>query len=175
MREIILSWTDRLLSCFEKIRPADQARRLPRAYSEAFGPDFIAATDPEVALKDILCLEEMKETETKASISFSVVTEENEGLPFATEMKLFLIGEKLVLSDFMPNLDNMALRVIDVTPFEIEAEDALEAVIYSFSVKHKDGRNLAIKNGGGLLAEAILAVRDGDATSDGLNALVLRS
>ena len=175
VREIILSWTDRLLSCFEKIRPADQARHLTRSYSEAFGPDYIAATDPEVALTDILCLEEMKETDTKASISFSVVTEENGEPPFATEMKLYLIGEKLVLSDFMPILDNMGLRVIDVTPFEIEVEDALEAAIYSFSVKQKDGRNLAIKNGGGLLAEAILAVRDGDATSDGLNALVLRS
>ena len=175
VQEIILSWADQLLRCFEKIRPADQARQLVRYYAEAFGPDYVAVTDPEVAQKDILLLEEMKKADKKASISFSVPKEKNGDSSDSTEMKLYLIGERLVLSDFMPILDNMALKVIDVTPFEIEREKNPEAAIYSFSVQQMTGGPLSVKDGGAYLAEAILAVRIGDATSDGLNALVLRA
>lgn len=175
VQEMILSWKDKLLRCFEKVRPADQARCLVGSYARAFGPDYRAATDPEVALQDILVLEEMLAKETKASISFSDVMEQSGEAPTVTEMKLYLIDERLTLSDFMPILDNMALRVIEVTPYEVEGKDTLDATIYSFSVQQKSGGALAIKNGDSSLANAILAVRSGDASNDGLNALVLRS
>ncbi len=175
VQEIILSWSDRLLRCFERVRPADEARQLVRAYSEAFGLDYKAATDPAVALDDILVLEEMVAEEIKASISFSDSLGENGEAPATTEMKLYLIGEKLVLSDFMPIIDNMALRVIEVVPYEIEGEETPDAAVYSFSVQRSSGGALMIQNGGSSLAEAILAVRAGDSSNDGLNALVLRS
>ena len=175
VQEIILSWSDRLLRCFERVRPADEARQLVRAYSEAFGLDYKTATDPEIALHDILVLEEMVSEELKASISFSDGLGENGEGTTTTEMKLYLIDEKLVLSDFMPILDNMALRVIEVVPYEIEGEEIPNAAVYSFSVQRSSGGALMVQNGGSSLAEAILAVRAGDSSNDGLNALVLRS
>ena len=90
-----------------------------------------------------------------------------------TQLKLYLRGERLILSDFMPILENVGLRVIAVTPYEIRGAKAPAAVIYSFSVQDSTASPLDVDDQGTLLADAILAVRRGDVTNDELNALVL--
>src|SRR5690606_34556415 len=50
-------------------------------------------------------------------------------------LKLYLIGERLVLSDFMPILDNAGLRVIELTPFSIAGDGLPAMMIHSFAVQ----------------------------------------
>ena len=175
IREIIRSWSDRVRTGLEKVRPADEARRLVGRYGEAFSAEYRAATDPDVALQDILELEGMVADDRLVSISFS----DNHGGDGAeavgptTQLKLYLRGEPLILSDFMPILRNVGLRVIAVTPYEIRGAKAPAAIIYSFSVQDSTVSPLDVDDQGSLLADAILAVRRGDVTNDRLNALVL--
>ena len=170
--ELIRSWTDRVRGGLETARPPDEARLLARRYGEGFSPEYRAATEPSVAVKDILELEAMLANDRTVSISIaSGGVEQEEGA--TTELKLYLSGERLILSDFMPILENAGLRVIAVVPYEIKGHGATDAIIYSFSVQDSAGRALEAEDQGALLAEAILAVRFGDATSDRLNALVL--
>ncbi len=89
-----------------------------------------------------------------------------EALGPTTQLKLYLRGERLILSDFMPILENLGLRVIAVTPYQISGAKAPAAVIYSFSVQDATGSPLDVDDQGTLLTEAILAVRRGDATND---------
>jgi glutamate dehydrogenase len=92
----------------------------------------------------------------------------------ATELKVFLKGEeRLILSDFMPILEDAGLRVVAVSPFELRRKESREATIYEFAVQDSDGERLDVDQRGALLSEAILAVRAGDAMSDALNALVV--
>ena len=193
--EIIRSWSDRVRSGLERVRPADVARRLAGRYGKAFSPEYTASTHPDVAVQDILELEAMVADDRLVSISFSrnhgaVVDDAGEAPAEAdyarerqatgaeavgptTELKLYLRGEWLILSDFMPILENVGLRVIAVTPYPISGADAPAAVIYSFSVQDSAGSPLNVDDQGTVLAEAILAVRCGDATNDSLNGLVL--
>ena len=197
VREIIRSWSDRVRSGLERVRPADEARRLAGRYGEAFSPEYRASTDPEVAVQDILELEGMVADDRLVSISFSgdhgaeVDRDDAEqahadradagethadgakALGPTTQLKLYLRGERLILSDFMPILENVGLRVIAVTPYQISGAEAPAAVIHSFSVQDSTGSPLDVDDQGTLLAEAILAVRRGDVTNDALNALVL--
>ena len=197
IREIIRSWSDRVRSGLERVRPADEARRLAGRYGEAFSPEYRASTDPEVAVQDILELEGMVADDRMVSISFSgdhgaevdrddaeeahadrddaaeTHADGAEALGPTTQLKLYLREERLVLSDFMPILENVGLRVIAVTPYAISGTKAPAAVIYSFSVQDATGAPLDVDDQGTLLAEVILAVRRGDATNDALNALVL--
>jgi glutamate dehydrogenase len=69
--EIIRSWTDRVQSVLERVRPADEARRLSGRYGRAFSPEYKASTDPEVAVQDILELEAMGADDRMVSISLS--------------------------------------------------------------------------------------------------------
>ena len=170
--ELIRSWTDRVRGGLEEVRPPEEARRLAARYGEGFSPEYRAATDPAVAVKDILELEAMLADDRMVSISLSSGgAEDEEGA--TTELKLYLRGERLILSDFMPILENAGLRVIAVVPYEIKGRGAPDAIIYSFSVQDSAGRPLKVDDQGTLLAEAILAVRFGDATNDTLNALVV--
>ena len=194
--EIIRSWSDRVRSALESVRPADEAQRLAGRYGEAFSPEYKASTDPDVAVQDILELEAMGADDRMVSISLSrnhevgpdrddpgqpesdhgdaeEIDVDAEAVGPTTHLKLYLRGERLILSDFMPILENAGLRVIAVTPYPISGPKTLAAVIYSFSVQDSMGFPLDVDDHGTLLAEAILAVRRGDATNDTLNALVL--
>ena len=178
-REIIRSWSDRVRSALESARPADEARRLAGRYGEAFSAEYRASTDPDVAVQDILELEAMVADDRFVSISFcgdhgaDSHADGAEAVGPTTQLKLYLREEWLILSDFMPILENVGLRVIAVTPYQISGAQAPAAVIYSFSVQDSTGSPLNVDDQGTLLAEAILAVRRGDATNDSLNALVL--
>ena len=181
VREIIRSWSDRVRSELERVRAADEARRLTTRYRAAFSAEYQASTQPRVAVQDILELEAMGASDRMVSISFSQEEEagvgdelgEADALGPTTQLKLYLRRERLILSDFMPILENLGLRVIAVTPHRVRSPDAPVAVIYAFSVQDSRGSQLDIGAQGPLLAEAVLAVRSGDATNDELNALVL--
>ncbi len=175
VERIIRSWADRVREGLERVRPADEARRLARLYGEGFGPEYQAATDPDIAVTDLLELEGMEAEDQTISIGFA-----NRGFAVAapgveavTELKVYLRGERLILSDFLPILENAGLRVIAVAPFDVRGGGPAGATIYAFAVQDADRRPLDIDARGALLAETILAVRGGDALSDTLNRLVL--
>ncbi len=174
---IIRSWSDRVREGLERVRPADEARRLARKYGDDFSPEYQAAIDPEVAVADLLELEAMEAADETISIVF-----ENRGSAVAapgiesvTELTVYLRGERLVLSDVMPILDNMGLRVLAVAPFDVRGGGSDASTIYAFAVQDSEGRPVDVDERGALLAEAILAVRAGDALNDPLNRLVLRA
>ena len=177
VRELIRSWQDRLKEGLERVRPAEEARRLARVYGEALSPEYQAATEPDTAVWDILELEAMEADGRSASTRLSNAgdTRVVGGDEAVTELKLYLRGTRLILSDFMPILENCGLRVVAVTPFEIRGRQATEAIIYSFVVQGPDHRPLEVDEVGTRLSEMILAVRSGDATNDQLNALVVTS
>jgi len=172
---LIRSWTDRVREGLERVNPADVARRLASRYGRAFGPEYQAATDPEIAVDDILELEGMEADGRDIRIGLrnrggAVAAP---GFQDVTELKLYLRGERLILSEFMPILENAGLRVIAVAPFELRGDEAGSATIYAFAVQDREGRRLDIEARGKLVSEAILAVRCGDAVNDSLNQLVL--
>ncbi len=172
---IIRTWADRVREGLEQVRPPEEARRLARRYAETMSAEYQAATDPHVAVEDILALEGMRADDRPIFIALA-----NRGSSVAasgdapvTELKVFLRDERLVLSDFMPILENAGLRVIAVNPFEVREGRQERATIYAFAVQDGEGRTIDIGSRGDLLADTILAVRSGDAMSDTLNQLVL--
>jgi glutamate dehydrogenase len=175
VRELIRSWADRVREGLERVRPPDEARRLARIYGDAFSAEYRAATPPKVAVRDILELQAMQADGRMIAISLeNRDAEAAAGVeePF-TELKVYLRGVRLVLSDFMPILENAGLRVIAVNPFDVKGEGAPDATVYSFSVQSSQGLPVDVRGRGTLLADTILAVRAGDATNDRVNSLVI--
>ena len=177
VREIIRTWTDRVREGLERVRPADEARRLARLYGEAFSPEYQASSEPAIAVRDILELEAMRADDRAVAVAFTAPTEPADGAGDepVTELKLYLRGTRLILSDFMPILENCGLRVVAVSPFEVEGPDVDRAVLYTFALQDDDGRPIDVETIGTLLGQTILAVRAGEATTDMLNALVMKA
>jgi glutamate dehydrogenase len=175
VRQIIRSWTDRVQEGLEKLVSSEEAHRLAESYGAAFTAEYQAATTPEIAVGDILELEDMAATSREVSIAFA---NHGAGVPVAgvegvTELKVFLRGERLILSDFMPILEDAGLRVIAAKPFEVRSEGAEDCTVYTFAVQDPSGEPLDVAGRGELLSETILAAQAGEALSDSLNALVL--
>ncbi len=177
IRELIRTWTDRVREGLERVRPADEARRLARRYGEAFSPEYQASSTPGTAVRDILELEAMRADERQVAVAFSnpVSAVEAAGDEPVTELKLYLRGPRLVLSDFMPILEDCGLRVVAVSPFEVEGPEVQRALLYTFALQDAEGRPLDVEAVGTLLGQTILAVRAGDVTTDTLNALVVKA
>ncbi|TVP74950.1 MAG: NAD-glutamate dehydrogenase [Gemmatimonadales bacterium] len=175
VRQITRSWTDRVREGLERVRPAEEARRLAARYGEAFSAEYQAATVPATAVRDILELEAMRADGRKVAISLTnpVAEPAVASGEAVTELNLYLRDSRLILSDFMPILENAGLRVVAVTPYEVRGEEVAEGILYSFVVQDPRRRPLDIEGVGSRLSDAILATRRGEATNDTLNALVV--
>ena len=175
LRNLIRSWEDAIRDGLEKVRPADEARRLARVYAHAFSPEYQAATHAASAIEDILELEAMVADGRKVSVLLANRTDGSGvfGEERTSELNLYLHGSQLVLSDFMPILEACGLRVIAVSPFQISDVGDTDARIYSFGVQDAAGELIDVDARGSLLGGTILAARAGDTSIDDLNRLVL--
>ena len=169
--DLTRSWLDEVLDLLAEMRPPDEARRLARHYERAFAPKYKAANDPRVAVRDIEELEAMREDGRTESVRF--FDDHAEG--GKCELKVYIKHHQIILSDFMPVLENCGLRVIAVAPFELREEGQEDSVIYSFDVQNSEGEHLDVEGRADVLSETILAVRAGDASNDGFNRLVQRT
>lgn len=175
IHQIIRSWDDRLSDALTDLHGAAESAQLLATYGGAFTDEYRAATRPEVAAQDISEIVRLLEKGQAVGITLREPRTRGQEAPRdITILKLFLMGGRLVLSDFMPILDNAGIRVIEVTPFEIFGDDLPGVMIYSFEVQDPSGT--AIPEDRALhLAEALLAIRDGQAADDPFNALIIRA
>ncbi len=159
------SWLDELLDGLSNTLPLPKARVLAEHYARAFPPEFQAATEPGDAVLDILELERLEREGKTASVSFRGA---------GSALRIYLKGEQLILSDFMPVLENCGLRVIEVSPFELAgAPGEPRWAVYSFEVRSSGGGRLEVGERAAVLEGAILAAREGIASNDSFNRLVL--
>lgn len=173
--QLIRTWTDRVREGLESYHTADEAHRLALHYGDALSREYQAAVSPEVAVQDILEIEAMSDEDRAVSVRLTNpdTSDVAAGVGEVTELKLFLRGERLVLSTFMPILENAGLRVLAMKPYEVGSNGSPEASIYVFAVQTQDEERLDVDDRGALLSETILAARAGDVVSDELNALVV--
>jgi glutamate dehydrogenase len=169
---LVRSWTDLVEERLTGAGDAD-ARRVAGAFGQAFGDDYVAATTPEAAMHDIARMREMLAAGESVSLLLRPPLEGEVVAAGATVLRLYLAGERLVLSDFMPILEDHGVRVLEVDTFELDAVDALpHLMVYSFHVQARAGEAIepALYPA---LAESLLASRAGDAQKDPYAALTL--
>jgi glutamate dehydrogenase len=170
------TWIDRLEEGLGTVLESTaEARRLATLYGSTLTAEYQAATDPDIAVADVLEIESLAANGSTVSIALANRGKQISvaGVQGVTELKVFLRGERLILSDFMPILENAGLRVIAVKPFEVGESESEGTTIYVFAVQDPEQRLLDVDKGGANLSETILAARAGDVLSDFLNALVV--
>ena len=90
--------------------------------------------------------------------------------------KIYVPGEPVPLSDVLPMLENMGLRVIGEVPYEVHLPDDDKGVwIHDFETVTEDGAAIELPSVKALFHEAFAQVWGGEMENDGFNKLVLRS
>ena len=152
-----------------------EAQRLAHAYGQVFGEDYRAANNAAAARHDVLRMKEMLRRGDTVSLLLRPGVEGETIAAGATVLRLYLAGERLVLSDFMPILEDHAVRVLEVDTFEFQPGDSLpHLMVYAFHVQTRDGAPIP-EELYAALAESLLASRAGDAQKDAYAALTLVS
>jgi len=171
--ERVRSWNDLLEERLAATGDGVEARRLARAYGQAFGEDYRAANTPEAAQHDVTRMQAMLAAGETVSLLLRPPVEGETVAAGATVLHLYLAGERLVLSEFMPILKDHGVRVLEVDTFEFSAVESLpHLMVYSFHVQGRDGEEIAPELYPAL-AESLLASRGGDAQMDPYAALTL--
>ncbi|HET6232643.1 MAG TPA: NAD-glutamate dehydrogenase [Longimicrobiaceae bacterium] len=171
---LVRSWEDRLAEQLDASAGQDEARRLAHLYGGAFGEEYRAANSPASAAHDVIHLEAMRQRGHEVAVHLRQPMAGEEATPGTTILKLYLSGARLVLSDFMPILEDAGVRVLEVDTFEVDGADLPQLMVYSFAVQTRDGQPIPAERTG-ILAEELLASQQGDAPKDPFNALVLQA
>ena len=169
MSEALISWQDGLLSTlYNKVGEA-RATQLFDRYSEAFPHAYHDDYSPRTAVEDILRLESVSDEMPLAMHLYQSPESENELLRF----KVFGSKQAMPLSDIMPMLERMGLRVLSARPYQIGPHENGRHWITEFDMLPANDMAvdvLKIKNN---FQEAFAKICSGEMENDGFNRLVL--
>lgn len=87
--------------------------------------------------------------------------------------KLYHADTPLALSDVLPILENLGLRVLGEFPYRLEHQSGRDFWIHDFAFTYGEGINLDIQQLNDTLQDAFVHIVQGDAENDAFNRLVL--
>ncbi|MCQ0166770.1 MULTISPECIES: NAD-glutamate dehydrogenase [Pseudomonas] len=87
--------------------------------------------------------------------------------------KLYHADTPLALSDVLPILENLGLRVLGEFPYRLRHSNGREFWIHDFAFTYSEGLNLDIQQLNDTLQDAFVHIVNGDAENDAFNRLVL--
>ena len=168
--EIARTWQDHLLQRLVELHGEGEGRALFERWAERFPDYYKHSTEVELAVEDIARFEELEGGDEAFVIGLANETDEGETL---TRVRLYKVGGRVELSDFVPTLESLGLRVVEEWPTTLLGETGSERYLHDFGVRGADHRPLDVEEAGARVAGCIAAVWRGDCESDSLNRLVV--
>jgi len=170
LRLAMRAWSDDLQEALSEEFGEAEGVRLWRRYGNSFPLAYSELYDARIALADIAKMERLSD-ETPLAVHLYRPLEAADG---ELHFKIFRLGRPLPLSDCLPMIENMGLRVQAEQPFEIEATGERPAIFISdFSMTVPAGPDLDLDDLRPRFEAAFVEVWLGQMENDGFNRLVL--
>ena len=169
--EVTRPWTGELADALREVHGEERGNALFRGYMAAFPISYRADWGARAAVEDI----DRAEALAAGNGLIMSVYQAGEADRASLRFKLVSPGERIALSDVLPILENMGLRVGDERPYEIKPEGRRSTWIYDIGVVcgfDVDLRAEAIRSA---FQDAFTGVWSGEFENDRLGALVLRA
>ncbi len=163
------SWTDDLHDALVEQLGEERGAVLFKRYADAFPPAYRDDFNPRAAVADISRIEKL-EPEGDLDMSLYLPLESQVGL---LAFKLIRSGQPMLLSDVLPLLENMGLRVTDERPFEVRPAGGPAVWIYDFGLDYGEEVEFETDRVRQIFQEAFAQVWRGNVENDGFNRLVL--
>lgn len=160
---IVRDWHDELRETLVREHGEEQGLRLFQRYGRGLPPGYVDAVNAENAAADVLHASRLSGL-NDLRIAFS--RGEGDQLSF----KLIRQSSEIALSDVLPVMENLGLRVLAEHPYELLVEDE-RISIQHFQVQSLRGE-IDVEAARVPFEEAFAAVWNGDAENDGFNRLL---
>jgi glutamate dehydrogenase len=168
MSEAMLSWQDRLRSELREQFGEARGLRLYRRYGEGFPAAYREDYTPRTAILDIQRLETVRDDKALAMRLYRPP----EGDGGLLRFKVFGRRRALALSDVLPILERMGLRVLGAHPYVIDQPEGVSYWILNFDMTPARDVGVEVLRIKDIFQEAFAKVYRGDMENDGFNALV---
>jgi glutamate dehydrogenase len=169
LAHLLRNWQDDLREILISRHGESEGLRLIGSYGRVLPAGYIETVSPEIAASDVEQLAALKGPEdVRLSLHRSRRQRSGEG---RLRLNLYRQHQDIPLSDALPLMENMGLRVISEHPFRLESAVA-PVYIQEFEVEALSG-DIDVERLHGLFEEAFASIWRGDAENDAFNRLVL--
>lgn len=166
---IAKSWRDELKAVLLERYDEAQALHYFNKYCTAFPSSYCESYAPQEAVNDIEQMEALSK-DNPLGMFFSKINGNN-----MLSLKLFHAEQTLVLSDVLPILENMGLRIIGERPHVLRLQDGKQIWINDFDMAYAANTELNVNDIKDIFQEAFTKIWFGMAENDGFNRLVLEA
>lgn len=175
IRQVVRSWSDDLHDALIEQVGEEKGNQQFHRYRYAFPAGYREAFSARTAVGDIQYMETLNQRisstgDSALEMSFYRELEEGDDL---LRFKLFHAGSILPLSDVIPVLENLGLRVLGEHPYAIEQRDGQVIWIHNFQLRYTLADSIRIGDVRELFQDSFRAVWQGQAENDAFNRLVL--
>ena len=166
--ELARTWDDRARDELVARHGEERGRMLAKRWTPRLPDSYKAAVDPSAAAGDIGRFERL----FTGGEAFHVgLRNEPDGL---TRIGMYRVGDKVELSQAMPTLEHLGLRVVEERPTRLLGGDGA-LWLQDFGVLGPTDQPLDLEECGERVAQCIAAIWRGEAESDSLNRLIINA
>ncbi len=169
IQQAAITWDDRLLESLRQSYKEPEALGLYQRYSGGFPPAYIEDYSARIAVSDIAFMEENLKQDAPVMSFYRHIVADTGTINF----KLFCQTNPVTLSDVMPIIENMGLRVDAEHPFEIRRKNDSAIWIHEFTVEQLGQSKLDSKSSAENIQCAFSHIWSGAVENDGFNQLIL--
>ena len=172
LADVARTWADRLRDSLTERYGEIEARKLTRRFGTAFPAGYREAFDGATAARDLVHISAALSEKPLGIELIAAPTSRRSALG----LKLFNTGAPIALSDVLPILENMDLRVMTETPYRVvvPGEDGGEVWLHDFGLKSTRAAGRPAEAGDDF-GTALGEIWTGAMENDGMNRLVLRA
>ncbi len=169
INQVAYSWEDELRDAILETRGEVEGNALLRAYNDGFSVGYKEAFSPLTAVADIERMQQLSETTPLSMVFYQPVVDD--GL---LHFKVFHRGDSLPLSDLIPIMENLGLKVLGEHPYRIQ-RDGKTICLHDFSLSATQSNQQPLRKVANKFQEAFQRTWYGQAENDRFNRLVLVS
>ena len=164
-----ISWDDRLHEALLTKHDEDEANRLFDEYRYAFPSNYKEDYSAQIARSDISFIETRVNDDLPVMSFYRHILADVGTVNF----KLFSPQEHIALSDVIPVIENMGLKVDAEHPFLIKRQHAAPVWIHEFTAQHIDGQDIDPEASSERMQQAFAEIWSGHVENDAFNRLML--
>lgn len=169
IREMTRSWEDHLHTSLIESFGEEKAMRVLAEYRNAFSSSYKENFESRTAVHDITSIAELK-TENDIAMSFYQPVGAQ---PNIVRFKIFRKGATIELSDIIPVLEHLGLRVLSENPYSIQTQSDGVIWLHDFQLSYNLPYILDVLQVKSLFQEAFSAIWHKKTDNDSFNKLVL--
>ncbi|MCW9053876.1 MAG: NAD-glutamate dehydrogenase [Motiliproteus sp.] len=163
------SWDDDLHHALVENCGEELGNRYAHLYRGAFPSAYREHFVPGNGVYDIQRLQEISDGAEMAMSFYRVLEQSKELLRF----KLFTAGDSLVLSDVIPILENLGMRVVGEHPYQVRRRDGEFFWMHDFTLIYNQQETVDLQQVKQLFQDAFSAIWQQKAENDAFNRMVI--